>query len=245
MLATTVSVLIRRPRAVRILRRRMEGLAGFATTYGVIAIFVIMLAKEIGLPIPVPSDLLMIGAGVQIAAGAYGPLELFAALAVASLVGGSIQFLVARSAGRAIVYRLAARVGIGAERLDRAVARIAAGGPRAVFVGLNVPGARAGVIPAAGVARLAYARFAVAAVSGSLVFYGWHVALGFLVGPAMAAVFERQLMLALAALAVLAAIGALGWWLLRRRGSAARSWTEAACPACLAVTAIRRGAASF
>lgn len=218
----------------------MEGLAAFATAYGVVAIFVIMLLKEIGLPIPIPSDLLMVGAGVQIAAGAYGPLELFAALAVASLVGGSIQFAVARSAGRAIVYRLASRVGIPADRLDRAVARVAAGGPRAVFVGLNVPGARAGVIPAAGVARLAYPRFVVAAVAGSLVFYGWHVALGYAVGPAMAALIERQLMLAVAVLAIVVALGAVGWWLLRRRGLAARSWTEAACPACLAVTAIRR-----
>src|SRR5713226_9171789 len=133
-----------------------SGLVAFLATYGVLAIFVVMLLKEIGVPVPIPSDLLMIGAGVQIASGAYGPLELLAALAVAVLVGGSIQFLLARSAGRAVVYRLAARVGIGADRLDRAIARIGAGGTRAVFIGLNVPGARAAVIPAAGLARMSF-----------------------------------------------------------------------------------------
>jgi membrane-associated protein len=218
----------------------MEGVSALAAGYGVAAIFVVMLLKEIGVPVPVPSDLLMVGAGVQIAVGAYGPVELAVALAIAVLIGGSIQFLLARSAGRAVVYRLAARVGIGSEALDRAVARMAAGGGRAVFIGMNVPGARAAVIPAAGVARLAFAPFALATVAGSLVFYGWHVALGYLVGPAAAALVERYATLAAAAVVVLAMAGAIGWYLLRRRGAAARSWTEAACPACLAVTALRR-----
>ena len=218
----------------------MEGLGSFLATYGVLAIFVVMLVKEIGVPVPIPSDLLMIGAGVQIASGAYGPLELIAALAVAVAVGGSIQFLLARSAGRAVVYRLASRVGIGAERIDAAIAGIGTHGTRAVLVGLNVPGARAAVIPAAGLARMPFVPFAVATVIGSLVFYGWHIALGFVVGPAAGAIVERSVTLAVAAVAALAAIGAIGWYVLRRRGSAGRAWTEAACPACLAIGAVRR-----
>ncbi|MBI2773756.1 MAG: VTT domain-containing protein [Chloroflexi bacterium] len=204
-----------------------------------------MLAKEIGVPVPIPSDLLMIGAGIQIAAGAYSAVELLVALGLAVLVGGSIQFLVARSAGRAVVYRVAARVGVSAERLDRAVARLGASGPRTVFVGLNVPGARAAVIPAAGVARLPFAPFTAAMVAGSLVFYAWHVALGYAIGPSAVALLERGSAFVVAGLIALAAVGAVGWLVLRRRarlagGGALRSWTDAACPACLAITALRR-----
>src|SRR3989442_7402985 len=65
-----------------------------------------MLLKEIGVPIPVPSDLLMVGAGVQIATGAYSLVALLLALAVAVFIGASIQYFLARSAGRAVVYRL-------------------------------------------------------------------------------------------------------------------------------------------
>ena len=218
----------------------MEGIGALATTYGVAAIFVVMLLKEIGVPVPVPSDLLMIGAGVQIASGAYGPLELALALAVAILIGASIQFLIARSAGRAVVYRLAARIGLSAATLDRAVGRLTSGGTRAAFIGLNIPGARAAVIPAAGLARMPFVPFSIATLLGSLVFYGWHIALGYVVGPAAGAIVERNVTLALAAVAVLAAIGGLGWWVLRRRGSAANAWTDAACPACLAIAAVRR-----
>jgi membrane-associated protein len=219
----------------------MEGITAFAATYGVVAIFVVMLVKEIGLPVPIPSDLLMIGAGVQIAAGAYGPVELTVALAIAVLVGGSIQFVVARSAGRAVVYRLAARVGIGAPTLDKAVERIVAGGGRAVFVGMNVPGARAAVIPAAGVAAMPFVPFAAATLAGSIVFYGWHIALGFLVGPAAASIVDRYATLAGVAIVVLVLVGIAGWYLLRdrTRSGAGAAFAEAACPACLAMTALR------
>lgn len=218
---------------------RLVDVASLSATYGLVAIFAVMLAKEIGVPVPVPSDLLMIGAGIQLAAGAYSVPALFAALAVAVFVGGSVQFLVARSAGRAAVYRLGAIVGIGADRLDRAVARLAAGGPRAVFVGLNIPGARAAVIPAAGLARLRYVQFSLAAVTGSGVFHAWHVALGYLAGPAAIALLERYSLWALAAAVLLAIVGLLVWLWMRRRG-AVRSWSEASCPACLAITALQQ-----
>jgi membrane-associated protein len=207
---------------------------------GLLAIFAVMLLKEIGVPVPVPSDLLMVGVGVQIASGAYSPLALAAAVALAVFVGGSIQLILARSAGRAVVYRVAALVGIGSDRLDRMVARLARGGARAVFVGMNVPGARAAVLPAAGLARLGFVPATVATVAGSLVFYGWHVALGYVAGPAAAALIERYSLGVLLVLGALAVVGLAAWFVIRRRADAARAWTEAACPACLAITIARR-----
>jgi membrane protein DedA with SNARE-associated domain len=216
--------------------------ATFSAAYGVLAVFVIMLLKETGVPVPVPSDLVMIGAGIQVAGGSYSAVELLVALTVAVLVGSSIQFALARTAGRALVYRLGGVVGLRPEVLDRAIARIGAGGTRAVFVGLNIPGARAAVVPAAGLSRFPFVSFTFATVGGSLFFYGWHVALGYLVGPAAIALLERYSAAVIAAVVVLA-VGGLGAWLvLRRRARAAgavRSWTDAACPACLAITALR------
>jgi len=214
--------------------------SSLSASFGLLVIFVVMLLKEIGIPVPVPSDLLMVGAGIQLAAGAYSPIALLVALAIAVFLGGSIQFLLARTAGRAIVYRLAAMVGLGPDRLDRAVARLAAGGSRAVFVGLNIPGARAAVIPAAGLARLAFVPFTVATIAGSLVFYGWHIALGYLAGAPAAALLERYSLAVLIAIAALALAGLLVWLGMRRRRSAAvSSWADAACPVCLGFAAMR------
>jgi membrane protein DedA with SNARE-associated domain len=216
--------------------------ATFSATYGVLAVFVIMLLKETGVPVPIPSDLVMIGAGIQIAAGSYSAIELLIALTVAVLVGSSIQFVLARTAGRALVYRLGGIVGLRPELLDRAIARIAAGGTRAVVVGLNIPGARAAVVPAAGLSRFPFLSFTLATVAGSLFFYGWHVALGYVVGPAAIVLLERYSAALIAAVVVLAVAGLGVWLVLRRRArdaGAVRSWTDAACPACLAITALR------
>jgi len=71
-------------------------LADFLARYGLLAIFAVMLFKELGVPVPVPSDLIMITAGVQAGLGDLGLPELTLAIWVAMLVGGSAQFLIAR-----------------------------------------------------------------------------------------------------------------------------------------------------
>lgn len=225
-------------------RRLMDALAG----YGIIALFVLFLAKESGIPVPIPSDLLMIAAGVQAATGAVGLGELAVAVLVAVAVGQSAQFLVFRGAGRRIVGRVGPRIGLDEARLDAVAEKLRAGGPLSVFVGLNIPGARAGVIAAAGLAGFSYASFAPAAIAGTAVFYAWHIALGYLVGPPAAQLLRTIGLQVLVAVGALAVVGALGWLLVHRRGShrgkasGKRQWTEAACPVCLASTLIDRRA---
>ncbi|GAB4445638.1 MAG: hypothetical protein Fur0044_41870 [Anaerolineae bacterium] len=220
----------------------------FLATYGLFAILVIMLLKEIGVPVPIPSDLIMITAGVQAATGDYGLLALTLGILGVILVGGSIQFLIARSAGREVIYRLGRFIGLTRERLDRAMALLQRRGATAVFFGLNIPGARAGITPAAGLARLAYPVFAPAMLGGSGIFYAWHIALGYLVGPSATELLEGINLPLLPVLVGLAVLGLLGWLFLRRRKSGQQpeestldrlhAWTEAACPACLALAAL-------
>ncbi len=228
-----------------------DTLSGFLAAYGLLAIFVVMLLKEAGIPIPVPSDLVMITAGVQAAAGAYSLLDLILAIEIAIVVGGSTQFLLTRGAGRAAIYRVGRYVGLTPARLDRAAARLRDRGPLAIFLGLNLPGARAGMVVAAGLAGLSYRSIAPAMVAGNTVFHGWHVALGFLVGPSAALLLEGASLPILLVVLGLALLGLAGWLLLRRRQARRaeptsgaleplRSWTEAACPACLTISALER-----
>jgi membrane protein DedA with SNARE-associated domain len=223
-------------------------LGNFLNTYGLLAIFVVMLLKEGGIPIPVPSDLIMITAGVQAATGVYGLGELIVAILAAIIIGGSVQFLLTRSAGRQVIYRIGRYIGLTPERLDKALALLERRGAMAVFLGLNVPGARAGIIPAAGLSKLAFAAFAPPMVGGSGVFYGWHIALGYLVGPSAEALFQSIPIIPI--LVGLSLLGLVVWFIMRRRKAAnaaeasvvdtLHSWTHAACPACLAITAIQQ-----
>lgn len=229
----------------------MHGVEAALAGYGLPALFIVMLLKEIGVPVPVPSDLIMITAGVQLATGAVSLIELIAAVEIAIVAGSSVQFLVVRGAGRPLIFRFSRLVGLSPERIEAAAASVRRRGPVAVLVGLNLPAARAGVVVGAGLSGLAYPAFAPAMIAGSTLFYGWHVALGYAVGPAATTILERlSLSIGPVALA-LAALGLIGWLALRRRrkdgaereGQAVdplRSWTEAACPACLAISTAQR-----
>jgi hypothetical protein len=84
-------------------------------------------------------------------------------------------------------------------------------------------------------------------VAGSTVYYGWHVALGYLVGPAATSLLANANVPIVPVLAVLAVVGLVGLVVLRRARTHAehgllpafQTWTEAACPACLTVTTVQ------
>ena len=60
----------------------------------------LLFIKEAGVPIPIPGDLLVIGAGVATAGNPIGALGLLLVILVAGYAGGAIQFLLARGALR-------------------------------------------------------------------------------------------------------------------------------------------------
>ena len=121
----------------------------------------------------------------------------------------------------------------------------------AVFLGINVPGARAGVILAAALAGLSYPPVALAMIAGNTVFYGWHVLLGYLVGPTAVDLLERIDIPIGPIILGLILLGLVAWLVMRPRHKATvapegavvdrlRSWAEGACLGCLAASAIQR-----
>jgi membrane protein DedA with SNARE-associated domain len=221
----------------------------------------LLFVKEAGIPIPVPGDLLVITAGIASAGlGAAAPAPLIAIL-LAGYLGGSVQFLVVRGALRERFLRLLARLGVAPDRIEGLAEWLRRRGARGVAVARATPGVRIGAIAASGVADLPYRRaFLPGLVVGNGLFVGGHFALGFVIGPPAiaAAAAAGPGLLAGATLLVLAGLGAVAWRWLRRRdrapgGEAGKSadlpllpgigsWTEAACPACIAISvAARRG----
>jgi membrane protein DedA with SNARE-associated domain len=59
----------------------------FLDAYGLIAVFGIMLLKEIGIPVPIPSDLIMLGAAARAAQGRSPFIAVFFAILIPTVVG--------------------------------------------------------------------------------------------------------------------------------------------------------------
>ena len=211
-------------------------------------IVAVLLVKEAGVPIPVPGDLIVIGAGVALAGNPSLAIAVLILILAAGYVGGAIQFVLARQVLRRPLLAALARVGVGEARVEALAARLRRSGARGVALARMTPGVRIGAIVAAGLAAIPFVTFITGLVAGNGVFVAGHFVLGYALGASATGLIASAggIGLVVAGAVVLAAVGALGWVLLRRsRGRAGDErasvgdWADAACPACLAVSMVR------
>lgn len=212
-----------------------------------LAIIGLILVKEAGVPIPVPGDLIVIGAGVAAGRGDLDPMVALAAIVLASVAGGIVQYGLLRSVARPALLRLLGRLG-SAERVDRQTERLRRGGAWSVAVARSTPGVRIVAIAASALAEIPAVAFIGGLAVGNALFIAAHFGLGYLVGEPVVAIVGGALgPLAIAAVG-LAVIGGIGWLVLGRlRGRRAPSslptvaaWADACCPACLTLAVLDR-----
>ena len=216
---------------------------------GLLALFGLLLVKESGIPIPIPGDLLVLGAGVAAARGDVPPLAALVVVLLAGLLGGLVQFALLRGTLRRRLLRLLGRFGVAEDRIERYAERLRHRGARGVALARMTPGVRVVAIAASALAALPTIPFLLGLALGNGVFVGGHFALGLLLGePAIRLVSALAAPLTIVAI-LLAAVGIVVWLLVasRRRapgapkppaGLAVLSWADASCPACLALGVI-------
>src|SRR5437870_10182295 len=102
----------------------MDGLEAFLDSYGVAAACAVMLIKAIGVPIPIPGDVILLATAARAAEGKVLLWFAFVALLVALTLGGTLQFFLARGPARSLVMRYGHRLGLTESRLDRVASRM-------------------------------------------------------------------------------------------------------------------------
>ena len=223
----------------------MNGLDQFLQDYGLLAIFALMLVKAIGVPIPIPADVIMLAAATAAATGRLSTVASIGSIFVAMVVGGVVQYLLVRRVGRAALYRIGRFVGLTPARLDTAADKVRRGGPLGIGVAVLTPGMRAAAVASCGLADVPLRTFVPGLALGSGAFLALHFALG-LGGASILSVAGQ----ALPVLVVLLVVGFGVWWLIRRRQrprapaseimlEAFEAWHEATCPVCLALGAVK------
>lgn len=222
----------------------------------------VLAIKEAGLPIPVPGDVLVIGAGVAATRGGLPAVAIVVVLIIATVVGGAVQFMLVRGRARTAILGVLARFGLRETTVERGAARLRNGGATKVAVARMTPGVRIVAIASSAIAGVATATFLTGLVVGNGVFLTGHFLLGLVVGePAVRLVAGAGVGLVAVGVSI-AVLGAAGWWLIARRRSRLRAaagasaggdsaggdsaaeglalldWTDACCPACLALAMV-------
>ena len=216
--------------------------------YGLLAIFLLLLIKSIGVPIPIPADLILLTAAVRAAEGKFILWQAFVVTLIPLLLGALTQFVVARGPGRHILFRFGRYLGLTPARLDAASARVKKGGTIGISISMLIPGIRDLCTVASGLAGLSARIFVPGLVVGTSLFIGAHFVIGYL-GNSLLVILGKVL----PSFPILIVVGillllAFGLWALavhrqktsqrERDGAVLEMWHEGICPVCIALAAV-------
>jgi membrane protein DedA with SNARE-associated domain len=149
------------------------------------AILLAVMIEELGIPSPIPTDVLIVFAGTT-TGGSVPQLALyFMALTLASAIGGSGLYAIVRRGGRPLVDRFGRYVHLGPAQLARAESLLERGGWGSIALGRAIPGVRYATVIACGLLKVPFPRYLVGHLAGSSVYVAAFLALGATFGPAI------------------------------------------------------------
>jgi membrane-associated protein len=196
-------------------------------TYAILFVVVFIETGLVVVPF-LPGDSLLFAAGTFAALGHFNPLLLFGVLALATVLGDSVNFRIGRRVGRS-AYRSR---WVRREYLDRTQAYFARHGGKTVFLARFVPIVRTSAPFVAGMTGMPYRSFLLFNIFGAIAWVGIFVSLGYFFGslPVVREHFELAILVVLLASV---APGVYHWRRLRKRrlAKAPRSRVEQAADA--------------
>ncbi len=189
----------------------------FLLRYGFVAICGAIILEELAIPMPIPTDVLIVTAGAT--GGGVGRfITWFVLISLSSATGATGLYAILRRGGRPLVDRFGRYVHLGPKSLARGEALLARGGWWGIAFGRGTPGLRLPTVVMCALLGVPYRRFITAHITGSAVYILFFLALGRYFGPG---VLERlhlpRVSFRLLGLLVLAVgLPALLVWLARR-----------------------------
>ena len=163
----------------------------FFADHTLLAIAIVLFVEELGVPLLLPGDLLMVLAGIEIARGTASLTEVLALEMAVTMAGATTLFLLSRRLGRPMLLRYGRFIGLDPERVAPAEARLVRYQFRAVVLGRLTPGLRIFVVIAAGLANLQTRRFIPALAVGGFLYLLGYTLLGMVAGEAAIALIDR------------------------------------------------------
>ena len=188
------------------------------TTHPLLVIAAFIFIEELGVPSPVPGDLMMLLAGVEVAQHRQHLWVVLLVQMLATVAGASGLFAFSRRVGRPFVVRYGHFIHLTPERLARVEAPVRKHGGRAVVAGRLIPGLRILTPIVAGVLGEPFLVFLPALTIGGFLYILALTLVGVFIGPAALDTFER-LSLPVEALCSFAALGVLLFVVRKARGA--------------------------
>jgi membrane protein DedA with SNARE-associated domain len=157
----------------------------YLTLFGIVAI------EEAGIPLPAPSDLVIMFYGDR-ARGDLASLALVVlTCAAASTFGTLIPYAITRRFGDPAAHRIAEWIDVDPKQVDMWEEKIARRGFLAIFIGRLIPGLRVAMSVIGGTAKVPLHEFSAGVFAAGLVYWSFWTGLGALFGPTVRRLIPR------------------------------------------------------
>lgn len=154
----------------------------FITNYGYLAVFSLIFLQEIGIPNPVPNEVILLFAGSLAALGKLDFFIVFAVAVLADFIGTSVLYFVFHAFGHVLIERAPKWLPVSKERVQRLADLISRKDRWGIFLGRLIPYLRGYTSVAAGFLQIRPRAFLPVVFLSAVVWSGGYVLIGKLLG---------------------------------------------------------------
>ncbi|GAC1364963.1 MAG: hypothetical protein NVSMB42_24810 [Herpetosiphon sp.] len=152
-----------------------------------LAIVVILFLEELGIPMPLPSDMVIMYVGYRLRIHALSPWVTLPLMFATITAGVALLYTLVRHGGRPLVDRFGPFVHLGGSKLNRAEVWLQQRGAGGIILGRSLPGVRLATVIACGLFKVPPRVFFPAQFIGTTIYVTFFLMLGYVLGPHAAA----------------------------------------------------------
>jgi len=161
----------------------LEEVVYWVTTYGYLAIFVLVFLQEVGMPNPFPNELLLIFAGYLSVQGLlFFPYVIVTAIA-ADFLGTNTLYFLFYNAGSFIINKKPKWIPLSSAMIERLSLKVSKGGKLTMFIFRLTPFTRGYTSVIAGLLHLGPKMYLPLAIFSGVIWASFYVLTGYFIGP--------------------------------------------------------------
>jgi membrane-associated protein len=167
----------------RLFREGIGALLFIVSQHQYVALFAIVGIEEAGVPLPAPSDLVIMFYGDRARGDPVSLAQVVIVCALASTAGTLVPYLLTRRFGDAVAHKFAEWMDVEPAQVDIWEERIARRGFLAIFLGRLIPGLRVAMSLIGGTAKVPLHEFSAGVFLAGLLYWSFWTLLGAFFGP--------------------------------------------------------------
>jgi membrane protein DedA with SNARE-associated domain len=175
----------------RLFREGIAAVLLLVSQHQYLALFGIVAIEEAGVPLPAPSDIVIMIYGNRARNDLSSLALVVLTCAAASTFGTLIPYLITRKYGDAAATKLAELMDVDPKQVEQWETRIARRGFIAIFLGRLIPGLRVAMSLIGGTAKVPLHEFSAGVFLAGLIYWTFWTALGALFGPTVDRLIPR------------------------------------------------------